>query len=401
MDQRGTLFNSFNIILCILITINIVGCFVVKDTWIVGRATYQDWTSRISIVLYGVVLIMMIPSFFKISPNTTIVKVMVIYLILSLLYGYDSHNNIQLGFFSKKLLIFFSFIYFDIAVRDKKISKPLLYLYILSMAFFVLYNVTQANVLGRALESGEAKTGQSTSLGMVFLLPLVAYVWKPKYIGYFYILTMIACLISMRRTSIIAGLMFFPFMYKYLKQSISRRMAIYIFILFGIIAYYLINKYWDILVLRFNDMFNPSEYNETYGSGRSEWFRILYNRVTNSGNLFIWLFGYGIDAAGDTLTRIGYPFRAVHSDFLELFHDTGLVGIVIYILLLIKFTLRTYKASSIHKSIVLVSFVVIAICGSVSSFINNPMGLSIPLFLCLILHNPSYLETGKGNNRTR
>lgn len=395
MNRRETTFNLLNIIICILISINVIGWFVVKDHWVADAS--QGWTTQISKVLYGMVLVFMTPSVFWKSKRTIYAKLMVIYLCVSLYYGYYSDNYIDWGVFSKKMLIVFSFIYFDVAIKEEKISKSLLNWYIITMAVYVFNNVIRANVLGTALETGKAMTGQGTSISIIYLIPLVACIWKPKYIGYFFIFSLVVCVISLRRTSIIACLLFFPFMYKYLKQSISKRIAIYVLVLLCGVSFYVVTNYWEVLELRFSDMFTPTEYNETYGSGRSRWFMLLIKRIYNSGNPLLWFWGYGIGAAGDVLIEHGYTFRDTHSDYIELFHDMGLVGMFLFYIFFIRYSIRVYKASLRYKPIVAMTFLVIMFIGSVSTYINNPTGIAIPIFYNLILHKSSLLRSNGQN----
>jgi len=265
------------------------------------------------------------------------------------------------------------------------LNKRLLNIYVITLTLYIFNLVIRANVLETALETGETDTGQGTAVSIVYLIPLVAYLWKEKYVSWFYIFAFLLCLISLRRTAIIACLICLPFMFKYLKNISSNILWAVAIVSIAFFTYF-IYRYWFIFEQRFMDMFVASEYNETYGSGRSAWFALLLEHVFGQFDLFTILFGYGIGAAGDMLIQAGYLFRNTHSDYIELVHDTGILGLLLYYAFFIKYSLKVKKANYHYRFIVLMTMIMVLMIELSSSYFNNPIGIVIPLFYSLILN---------------
>jgi hypothetical protein len=80
------------------------------------------------------------------------------------------------------------------------------------------------------------------------------------------------------------------------------------------------------------------------GSGRSSFYRLIASEWYNGSDLSL-LFGKGFFTVPDTLERYGTKIYA-HSDWLEILHDMGLIGVALFaylhfcILLVVRQALR-------------------------------------------------------------
>ena len=76
---------TLNFVICLLILINIVGLFVVKDAWVQESPT--GWTAHISKILYGVIILIMIPSILYKCKELLYMKFMVYLCLVHIIYA--------------------------------------------------------------------------------------------------------------------------------------------------------------------------------------------------------------------------------------------------------------------------------------------------------------------------
>ena len=122
---------------------------------------------------------------------------------------------------------------------------------------------------------------------------------------------------------------------------------------------------------------------EDGGSGRSEFYRLLYDRWREA-DLFNWLFGFGFWSTPEYLSRTWINSVYAHSDVLEVLHDYGLLGIVVYGLILLGSFLicvHTWKMRSPGMFIAFSVFSLFFVKGLISGNImfRQTMYLTMPL----------------------
>ena len=95
---------------------------------------------------------------------------------------------------------------------------------------------------------------------------------------------------------------------------------------------------------------------EGYSSGRDAIYANAWRAWYNSGNLSVYLLGYGFD--GTIHHPIMNNYRA-HNDWLEILVDYGLLGIFLYVLVFIIIVRQVKKVNSLEIKFVLISAIII------------------------------------------
>jgi hypothetical protein len=85
---------------------------------------------------------------------------------------------------------------------------------------------------------------------------------------------------------------------------------------------------WDRIMYRMNKDFDS----DIIGSGRGAYYPVIIKEWYNSG-AFSFLFGKGFFTVPDILDSIYTIRRYAHSDWLEILHDMGVLGIVLFVYL--------------------------------------------------------------------
>lgn len=378
---------SVIIVLLILICINIVGLFVVKDSWVEGNS--QGWEEQVSKVLYGAVLVIMLPSlllhFDKLSSIKWIILLWFVYYFCAYLNGF---KNYDLGFNLKYLLFFVSLPYFSVKFNKTPIVQKLINVLIFSVSINILHSVLMADVLSSIVRTGDARTGQATSIGVIFLIPLVFHMWKAKYASYFYLFALTVCFISMRRTSILVCLFCFPFIYKYIRSSLSTKQLIYIMCGLLLLSTFAIFKYKDAIMLRFSDMFTANEDGQ-YGSGRTGWYKILIYDYIGCNDLLVYLFGFGHSHVAAQISKMGYSFNHAHNDYIEILCTYGLVGINSLYYFIISRIRKVAFLEGNNKKLVYMALAQLLLIGAVSGIILNPVVIMFSIYLGIIINEHS------------
>ena len=380
---------TLNFVICLLILINIVGLFVVKDAWVQESPT--GWTAQISKILYGVIILIMIPSILYKCKELLYMKFMVYLCLVHIIYAIF-FKNINFGETSKQFLLFLSFLFFHQNFKNNNVNYKLLSIYILTQSISIIKSIIEADIFSSAIETGYAKTGQATSLILVLLLPFVCYLWKPKQVLAYVIVSFLFVLLSMRRTSILTFLICIPFIYKYVKDSLSRKFIYLIILFFALGIYYIIDNYWFIIELRFSDIFTPDRHGNL-GSGISDWYVALFHDYLNNSNLLELFFGKGLGEVGVFLNKLGYEFTHAHNDYLEVVYTYGLLGLLGYYISIIYLVVSGIRKNPRYKTLIIMSLIMVLFIGAVSEIVQSPTTLTISLFLCMAKFNRGHKHT--------
>jgi len=100
---------------------------------------------------------------------------------------------------------------------------------------------------------------------------------------------------------------------------------------------------WENISYRMDDVSDPA----SIGSGRGSFWRSIFSEWYNS-NLLNMIFGLGFFTVESTTGRYTESIYA-HSDWLEILHDFGLVGIAIFIVLHVKIIKTLQQAVRLRK----------------------------------------------------
>ena len=387
------IFNKkVNVVLVLLILVNIVGLFVVKDAW--ASEIETGWQAQISKVLYGLIILLMIPSALRFNHLTKLMSLLGLYSLLIIGWKIIFGEQFDIGFNLKILLVFLSFPFFVNNAISENIDKRILLLYVLTEILFIFRNIFSANVLAASMISGEFRTGQGISVVLTLLLPLVCIVWKPRYISYYYIIAFLGIFISLRRTAMLAHLLCLPFIFTYIKNTISKKMLFFIVGITIAVGVYIMINFGDILEARFMDIFEEDK-NGNYGSGRSEWYSELYSYYINQSSIINYIFGFGIGAVADIMTKHDHLFTNAHNDYLELLLTYGIFGIVCFYLSLTKMAKHIINNNKQYKKFGVMSYIVILLVGGISGMITSPTSICVSIFFGLAINN--YSRDGNDN----
>lgn len=374
-----------NFIFVLLIFNSIWSIFYTKDAWAGYNVELQNgWQYQLSKIIYAGVILLMTPVLFnhkRYFENTKLLScVIVLHVLLALFLG----QTVELGEVSKLFLLCLSFPFFAYALNSK-FDNTLLKILIIAIALNIVSSILQANTLLSSIRDDSFRTGQGSAVTIIYLFPIFFYVFKDKLSSYFYIIGAVLVFISLRRTAIIAYFLCLPFIFARIKKNVSLIVFISSLVIFVTLVLYIVSNYWNVLQMRFGDMF-VADVNGSYGSGRSDWFALLFDNYVKRPEY--WVQGAGPNVVGDILHKAGYPFRVAHSDILELLLGYGLLGLSLWFYTFYKIIVVTRKrwVSSDNRKLVYMSVVSYLFISTVSGCVFNPNFIVIPIFYGLIIN---------------
>jgi len=161
-------------------------------------------------------------------------------------------------------------------------------------------------------------------------LPLICLIKKNIIKNISIVICVISVLVSMKRAGIISlGLILVSciiYKIRFEKRfALKSIVLIAIFLLFTVGYNYIIDIFNIDFLRRFDDII------ETGGNGRADIYKVTWNNISSGGFLRS-LFGAGYNA---NIKFYGYDYSA-HNDFLEIFMDYGIVGLIIYLSLMFE-----------------------------------------------------------------
>lgn len=217
---------------------------------------------------------------------------------------------------------------------------------------------------------------------VIILFPLVFCFKKDTYRIITFVLVGIICAFSAKRSILIAytiSLMLFLLQYSFFNRN--RKSA---FKSVGIFAGLLVSLYW--LVTNNSEVINKILFRfqgikDDSGSGRTDLYDILLSSFEKS-SLWNQMFGHGYRSAISVLN--GVP---AHNDFLEILYDFGIVPLVIYVIILMKFVclcLHGLRQQSLSNGTLMLTASVfnIVVLGSLNNIFIDTLFI-FSCFLCL------------------
>lgn len=217
---------------------------------------------------------------------------------------------------------------------------------------------------------------------VILLFPLVFCFKKDTYRIITFVLVGIICAFSAKRSILVAysiSLMLFLLQYSFFNRN--RKSS---FKSVGIFVGLLVALYWFVtnnsevinkILFRFQGIKDDG------GSGRTDLYDILLSSFENS-SLWNQMFGHGYRSAISVLN--GVP---AHNDFLEILYDFGIVPLVIYVIILLKFVcfcLNGLKQQSLSSGTLMLAASVfnIVVLGSLNNIFIDTLFI-FSCFLCL------------------
>lgn len=376
-----------NIVLLLIILSNIINMIFPKG---MGFEEQSGWVYDITKYTYGLTLFFMLPSAFTtkhyyFSKMRWMAFLILLYMSVGHSMGYIFDTYYEMGTYIKMLIICLSFIFFEETLRTTRyINKNILYAYVLSIFINIVYLTLTQNRLILAMENeGEATGGQSLANALIFLLPLIALLFKGKIRVILMIIGLLAVIASLRRTAILAYLICLPFLYRYMKLSIQKKYVYIMLICVALIAYYVYTHYWSIIEYRFADMMEAND-DGTYGSGRTGWWTVLINNYIYSP--FHYLLGFGLGSVAYDMAVAGYPYGHAHNGYIEILYTFGLIGFYFWFGTFFDlFKLSKMKTLAHDKSLIMMCVFAYLFVSLVSGTTFLPHFMCVGLFSALML----------------
>ncbi len=175
-----------------------------------------------------------------------------------------------------------------------------------------------------------AETNAYTYL-MLFSIPLILIVgWPSKTSLALVLLAGFAIILTLKRGAFVALILSILAYGITFRKCNSKpfvcRILVPFILTFAIVVISVSVWRWDQLLLRWACVFDPTMVDS---SGRDQFYPLII-RHWSGGSLLNQIFGFGIFSVPNTLENIGYYAIYAHSDWLQILHDQGAVGILLF-----------------------------------------------------------------------
>lgn len=198
----------------------------------------------------------------------------------------------------------------------------------------------------------------NTSYYLLYFLPMLFLFIKEKHRNYVFLIALLVVLLSSKRAGILAiGLGFLS--YRYAMGRVSSKKGFIRTLLLIVIFYFILIRMNTIMGGRIFDRFGSAL--DDSGSGRIDVWIQTWSLIKGS-DLYHWFFGHGFNSL---VREMSMDFSA-HNDFLEIFFDFGLLGLVLFVAFLVSWFVavgKKIKLRSKHAPIVMMAlFIFITNC---------------------------------------
>lgn len=385
-----------NSVLILFIIANIINMIFPKG---MGYEEQTEFAYQLSKYIYGICILLMLPSLFSGKKcYFSKMKYMAFYIIIHILVARMCSFEFEFGNYLKTIMICLSFIFFEEMLTSKTLDKRFIYGYMISVFVNIAYLTLTQNRLEQALENaGHISGGQSLAVSMVYLLPLIFYLFKGRVATYLFLIGLIAVLVSLRRTAILAYIVCIPFIYHRIRGTISRKTIFFLLSGMAVIVYYVVTNYWFIFEDRFSDMMEESE-SGYYGSGRTGWWQVLLSNFFSSP--FHWIQGFGCGRVAIDMEKAGFPFGSAHNDYIEIGYTYGLVGLYLWFGGILD-VFKLYKKNSLkmHSALIMMASISYLFISIASGATEQPHFMCIALFATLMLKEYKIVKKEKRNEK--
>ncbi|QFF98025.1 hypothetical protein PB01_03885 [Psychrobacillus glaciei] len=319
------------------------------------------------LILFCLLTYVMLSIYFKILNKSKfkVIDIFSIFYILYYLIYLLINNSLNLGYVL--IIFYFPLITLAASFSIKKSNLQFVLNLFLILSFFLMLTFSYETIILGEVNGIYINTIYYSILSILFVL-INKNVFV-KYLGIFYILILSAY--SSKRTALIIALIiisleilrnisknnsYYQVFLKYLKISLSIFLVIFSF--YATVEIF--NSKIDEKIL---NIFNDG------GSGRTDIIYILFNELKIS-NIFEILWGHGVNS-----TSIYTGGLSAHNDFLEVFFNYGLFGLMLYIVfwvILLYRLLIMRKAKSDDTFVYMISIIVFLFVSLFSHLIYIP-----------------------------
>jgi|GEM_PF-1620547 len=375
---------KFNTVFFLFCVSNVLNIFLDRGSTAAGQ---EAGGSRAIIhLINGLIAIFMLLGIFNArSPKVfTWVKLLALTLLVYLVkYFFVPHqNDYTITHYFKFFinLIGFLFFYHAYLKMDKDQLQKYIHVYV-----YTLMLASMSKILStKMFLSDNLGGGDTASISLVFLIPLLFLFFKPKSAILLYLVAFGLTIISLRRTSIIAFAISIPFIFPTLKRNINLIHLVIVTLFSTLLLIFVIQYFGSSLATRFLEMTDDS--GKGVGSGRSVFYLILLDDFFRNPNSYIW--GNGINSVWAFYDANGFYYLPhAHNDFLELLYTFGFWGLTVWIIFLFSlFKLRKkLNINPDHKKyyvMALFLYLIVALAsGTLLRIEMIPIVMSIAFFL--------------------
>lgn len=101
---------------------------------------------------------------------------------------------------------------------------------------------------------------------------------------------------------------------------------------------------YPLLPQEMQDRFSVERVVEDKGSGRFDLWAAVFDSASEKEEYMIW--GQGINSTANALTERGFSNTVAHNEIIQLFHDSGIVGLLLFLLMIACAFLRNIRKRS-------------------------------------------------------
>ena len=379
-------YNIYRLVLHVLILCNLLELFVSRGMFL--REGADDNNQRVLIQgLNGLcILIMTLSLLLKMPYKKSALKIGIyLFFIYSFVYFVLTRNidKVQVSNYLRLLMNLEIILFFYKGFLEHSFKRFDFRLYTITLIISVGKKLFES--YGLLLEYGQG--GDYITITLVFTIPLILIFFEGKYSLLLILLSLALIAVSLRRSCIIAVLIGLPFVYAYISQNINKTFVFMFFVFLIFVGLYFFYRFEDLILLRFNDLFEADTHGN-YGSSRSDFYSIIWNDYLNNPQYM--LFGKGLGSVANFYHKNGYPLSHAHNDFLEIIYTFGLLGISIWALIIIKYLKLAFfyfKYNKVKSSLLFYIIVTYLIVGVTSGTILRNSLIPMLMTLAILSYN--------------
>ena len=212
------------------------------------------------------------------------------------------------------------------------VNKKLMQVYVVTFIVAVIKKILEDSVF----ESETLGGGDTAALPLLFIIPVILVCFSDKSKVIIIAIVSILVLFSLRRTAILGLVFCMPFIYKHVSMKLKTHHILILGVVFTSLLIYAWGYIGEAVLFRFENLLvgDGGGRKDSFGSGRSEFYLTVWNTWLH-GDLFSIIFGYGLTSVEQLLMRV-HNIKHAHNDFLELGFTFGLIGIVIWLLFVLR-----------------------------------------------------------------
>lgn len=369
-----------NIVIFLLIISNIMNLFM--DRYGSGGGRFLIYVvNGLAFIVTFIYLVKKQFTFPRIfSPLKAFFVLFVFYLLIQ--YVWPNQYFILNNYVRWLLSLLFFFFFYDI--KRSKRSDMLMRLYIITFIIECSYKIYLGSSFAYVEDVDKRMGGDTASMGLALVVPLVLYYFRNMRGYALYVINLIFILFSLRRTSILAAMVAIPFIWPSVKKYINKK-----YLLWGsVIALFFVIRTWRYVgakvINRFMEYSSSTSDIATYGSGRTEFWRFLYDKYLDN---FHWFLGNGLGSVYETYSKYWHSnLSHAHNDLLEILYTFGLVGLALWAIFLYKSykTVRhsiKYEGQKIFYCALVIYLVVALTSGAILRAEMFPMAMALSILL--------------------